>query len=509
MTDSGSVALLKPIVEKKSGLILLGAALAGATAYWLYWCVRLLTEGHGILGTTSYGATWGLMVASIVHVIGISHVGIAISAAVRVLKLEPYRNVARLAELVTLIALVTAVIDIALDVGRPDRFLTQTILYGRWHAPMVWSMTVIFLYFLTSFAYLYLAMRRDFWRLSASDVRLKRVYRLLAFGYRGTPEERDRHDRTLFWLAIVLVPVMVSVHSVYGLIFGLVSSKAGWFNPLQAPYFVLGAIVSGFSAIIVIAALLRWAYSWHEVLTDRIFKTFGGFLAFVVFLYLYFMLSEQLTIRYLPLPAEKAVSDMLLLGEFSTAFWVMTIAGLVIPFAYLFVQSVRERPVSVLWTAAAALAINVALLWKRILIVVPAQYQAHLPLPRHFVPYVPTYPEVVLAIGSYAFAALVFLGLLKVIPVVELREDLRAGSSGSSTGCSRARRVVMLLSLAGGLSLIAWGLLTAGADFAPVKWLAGLALLVAIPLERCLIGGSPTERGANGGADALGEAAGR
>ncbi len=509
MTDSVSLALLKPMEEKRPGLVLLGAALAGATAYWIYWCWRLLVEGHGILGTTSYGATWGLMVANVVHVIGVSHVGIAISAAVRVLKLERYRNVARLAEMVTLIALITAVIDIALDVGRPDRFLTQTVLYGRWHAPMVWSMTVIFLYFLMSFAYLYLAMRRDFWRLSAGDVRLKRLYGLLAIGYRGTPEERDRHDRTLFWLAIVLVPVMVSVHSVYGLIFGLVSSKAGWFNPLQAPYFVLGAIVSGFSAIIVIAALLRWAYSWHEVLTDRIFKAFGGFLAFVVFLYLYFMLSEQLTIRYLPRPAEKAVSDMLLLGEFSTAFWLMTIAGLVLPFVYLFVQSVRERPVSVLWTAAAALAINAALLGKRILIVVPAQYQAHLPLPRSFVPYVPTYPEIVLVIGSYAFAALLFLGLLRVMPVVELREDPRAGPQASATDRSWARRVVMLLTLAGGLSMIAWGLLTAGADFAPVKWLAGLGLLVAIPLERCLMGGSPAGRGASGGADALGEVTGR
>ena len=94
-------------------------------------------------------------------------------------------------------------------------------------------------------------------------------------------------------LEIFDIPIMVSVHSVYGLFFGLLASKAGWFNPLQAPYFVLGAIVSGFSAIIVVSALLRRAYAWRDVLSDRIFKTFGVFLAFVVALYLYFLLLNE------------------------------------------------------------------------------------------------------------------------------------------------------------------------------------------------------------------------
>ena len=76
---------------------------------------------------------------------------------------------------------------------------------------------------------------------------------------------------------------VISVHSVYGLFFGLMLSRPGWFNPLQAPYFVLGAVVSGFSAILVVAALMRGIYKWHELLPDRMFRVFGAFLAFVVF----------------------------------------------------------------------------------------------------------------------------------------------------------------------------------------------------------------------------------
>jgi molybdopterin-containing oxidoreductase family membrane subunit len=485
--DTMTRRLVAPVVEKRPGTILLAAVLSAATLYWLYWCARVVSGGHGLLATSSYGAVWGLTVANIVHIIGISHVGIAISATVRVLRLERYRSVARVAELVTVIALITAVINIALDVGRPDRFIVDTIVYGKWRAPMVWSMTVIALYFSASAVYLYLSVRRDMWLMSHRPGRNRWLYGLLARGYNGTREERERYERTLFWLAIALVPIMVSVHSVYGLFFGLLSSKAGWFNPLQAPYFVLGAVVSGFSAIIVVAALLRRAFDWQEVLTDRLFRVFGSFLAFVVFLYLYFLVSEHLTAQYFPGTAEKAVSDSLLFGRFATAFWLTVVGGLVLPFAYLFVQGVRDNAVKVGWTASAALLINAAMFFKRVLLVVPSQYQAHLPLPREPALYSPSHAEIVVALGSYAFAALLFIGLLKVLPVVELPVTADAEPATVPRKRSAIRRAAMIVSLLAGVSMIAWGIAAREADFAPLKWLVGLLLLVAIPLESCLI----------------------
>jgi molybdopterin-containing oxidoreductase family membrane subunit len=489
-TMSGRLSL-KPIEEKRFGFYLLGILLTCLTIYWLYHCARLLIEGHLILGTDSYGATWGITVTNIVHIIGISHVGIAISATVRVLNLRQYSKVARIAEFVTLIALITAVINIGLDVGRPDRFITETLIHGKWYTPMVWSMTVIILYFLASSTYLYLSLRRDLWSLSASNLRFRRFYKIMAFGYEDTVEERDRHDHTLFWLAISLIPIMISVHSVYGLFFGLLPAKAGWFNPLQAPYFVLGAIVSGFSAIIVVAAFLRWAYSWGELLPDRTFRVFGSFLAFVVFLYLYFIASEQLTIQYSSLPAEKAVSSSLLFGDFSNLFWMTTLIGLILPFIILFIQGIKKGAINIGLTAVAALFINVAMWLKRYLIVVPAQYNFHLPLPRDVGPYVPSYTELVVTFGSYAFAVLVFLVLLKLVPLVEM--PLKSGKESTVERRNRsfARGLTMLLTLFAGVSMIVWGILTLEYDYAPVKWLIGLLLLTMIPLEKCLIKDTP------------------
>jgi molybdopterin-containing oxidoreductase family membrane subunit len=280
---------------------------------------------------------------------------------------------------------------------------------------------------------------------------------------------------------------MVSVHSVYGLFFGLLSSKAGWFNPLQAPYFVLGAVVSGFSAIIVIAALLRRVFAWQDVLTDRMFRAFGALLAFVVFLYLYFLVSEHFTAQYLPGTAEKVVSDSLLFGRFAVPFWLTVIVGLLLPFAYLLSQGIRNRAVNSGATAAAALMINIAMLFKRVLLVVPAQYHSHLPLPREPVLYSPSHAEIVIALGSYAFAALMFIGVLKLLPVIELPVTVPAEPDTFPPRRSPTRGLIMLVSLLAGVSMIAWGIETRNDDFAPLKWMVGLLLLVAIPLENCLI----------------------
>jgi len=482
-----TIPMLRPITESSRPLRLVTGILVAAAAYWVFSCVRFLIQGHTTLATSSYGAAWGLTVANIVHIIGISHVGIAVSATVRVLRLDRYRNIARLAEVVTLIALVLAVINIALDVGRPDRFLLNTLLYGRWHAPMVWSATVISLYFMASGVYLYLSMRRDLWILSSTELKLSRLFGWSSLGYRDTATERRRQEHTLFWLALLLVPIMVSVHSVYGLFFGLLSAKAGWYNPLQAPYFVLGAVVSGFSALIVLAALLRHLYRWQNLIDDRTFRTLGALLAFVVFLYLYFVASEHLTAQYAAPPADRAVSEALVAGRFAALFWSTMVVGLVIPFAVLFVQSIRRRPVKVGWIAVAAAMINLAMLLKRVLLVIPSQQYSRLPLPRPDVGYLPTHTEFAVTLGTYAIGGLLLIGVLKLVPVIELPMAPAVETPVEPRLAAVTRGTVIAVTVTAALVLIAWGVVTRDLDLAPVKWISGLLLLAAVPLETCLI----------------------
>jgi molybdopterin-containing oxidoreductase family membrane subunit len=478
---------IKPMLGKSTNTKLLTSVLAVGAVIWLYYCIRILILGLSTFGINTYGATWGILVVNTIHIIGISHVGIAISASVRILKLNQYRNIARIAEFVTLIALIMAVINLLLHVGRPERFIIDVFLYGKWHSPMIWSMTVFILYFLTSFVYLYLSIRRDLWTMLSVAPKYKNLYRFLALGYQNTPNEYKRHDKVLFWLALCLIPIMISVHSVYGLLFGMISAKVGWYNPLQAPYFVLGAIVSGFSAIIAIAAILRRLYDWKSLLPDRIFQVFSIVLAFVVFLYLYFMLSEHITAQYLPKTGERAVSDALLTGRFSVLFWITTIVGLVLPLGYVVVKTLRKTEINIGMLAGAAILINVALWLKRYLLVVPTQYEPHLLTARPLIEYIPTHTEWIVVLGSYIAATLVFMWLMRLLPIIEFPVDSNIDTDSLPTVKSPSRRIVTWLSLFLGLAMIFWGVVARESDYAPVKWLMGIIFLLIIPLSNCLI----------------------
>ncbi len=490
-TDADLNSALKPLLTTTRAFYLFMGALGVLLIYWLYNVTKQTMVGHGLHGTSAKGAVWGAIVANIIHLIGISHVGIAISASVRIMRLKRYVPLARIAELVTLVAMTAAVANIMLDVGRPDRFIVNVILHGRVHAPFVWSMTVISWYVVGSSVYLYLAMRRDIALCSSRIPSRRWLFRVLSVGYTDTPETRKTHDRTVWWCAVIILPIMVSVHSVYGWVFGLQPGRPGWFNPIMAPYFVLGAIVSGFSAMIMIVAIIRRIYGWHRFIPDRTFKGLGIFLGFVTWLYIYFLFSEILTGQYAPPEAEHVLWNDYLWGRFAWLTWPTLIGGLFFPFWLLFIQGVNRRICSVPLTVVAAAFINLALWMIRYLIVVPSFYNPHLP---YRVPsYSPTVVEVSVMMGTWVMGIFLFAILLKLLPVIELSEDIpvKGGEkyilAPEIRISGRRKRVLVLATTACGLGLMAFGFSTWSQDYAPVKWLIGIVLLCAVPLEVCLL----------------------
>ena len=439
-------------------------------------------------GQGSHGAIWGIVVANIVNFIGISHVGIAISAVVRILRLVRYQQLARLAEFITLAAITTAVANIAIDVGRPERFVLNVMWYGRYHAPFVWSCTVITTYVVGSSVYLYLAMRRDLWVCSTKAPARQRLFQLMALGYRDTPASRARHNRVVWWLAVVILPIMVSVHSVYGYIFGLQAGRPGWYNPFQAPYFVLGAIVSGFSMVILVIAVLRKAFHWEEFFPPRIFKGLGIFLGFVTLLYMYFLFSEWLTGIYASPEGERLVFRDLLFGRFSVITWSAVVGGMLLPFGMLFFQGVNPRVCSIPLTVVAAFLINIGLWTTRALIVVPSFYHPLLPWP--VASYIPTFPEWCIVIGSFFLFGLLLLVLVKAFPTLELPEAHEDQPPTRAPRMPVWKKLAVGASLAGGVTLVAAGVgVRTSPEFfhPPAIWLSGIVLLLSVPFQICVL----------------------
>lgn len=487
-SHDGDADLLRHLPLTGRGLWLSFVLLALGTSALFYGFAQQVLYGHAVTGQGSHGAIWGIIVANIVNFIGISHVGIAISAVVRILQLEKYRQLARLAELVTLAAITTAVTNIAMDVGRPERFVFNVMWYGRYHAPFVWSCTVITTYVVGSSVYLYLAMRRDLWVCSAKAPVRRRMFELMALGYRDTPASRSRHNRVVWWLAVIILPIMVSVHSVYGYIFGLQAGRPGWYNPFQAPYFVLGAIVSGFSTVIMVLAVLRKAFAWEDLFPPRIFKGLGIFLGFVTLLYMYFLFSEWLTGIYASPEGERMVFNDLLFGRFGIYTWSSVLGGMLFPFALLFFQGVNPRMCSIPLTVVAALLINIGLWTIRALVVVPSFY--HPLLPWTVAPYVPTFPEWCIVIGSFFMFALLLLVMVKALPVLELTEEHDGPLPVPIPSMPLWKKCAIGGSLATGVTLVVLGVgVRTSPEFfhPPAIWLSGIVLLLSVPFQICVL----------------------
>jgi molybdopterin-containing oxidoreductase family membrane subunit len=235
--------------------------------------------------------------------------------------------------------------------------------------------------------------------------------------YEGTATEKEIHTKTLWWLAVAIVPIMVTVHSVVSFVFGLMVARASWYSTIFAIYFVVGAIVSGVAAVYSLAWILRWLYKWQTFVTDEVLKGISWALRNVLIIYIYLWIAEELTTRYQGPAAELRVSDFLWSGPYAPIFWPLAIIGFGIPAIILLAPVFKKRAFNPALIFAASIILNVALWVKRFTIVVPSLLNP--PLYSTGI-YIPTVTEVSIMLGTFWMATLLYLAFLKLFPIIEL-----------------------------------------------------------------------------------------
>lgn len=415
--------LLQPMRATGLGAYLLAAILLVVIGWFLYAWYLQLTQGLGVTGLrTPVGAAWGGYIANFVFFVGIAHGGIAVAAAIRLLKLTTFTPVARIGEVLTVISIMMAGISIMIDMGRPDRTFNMVIHWAErvGTSSLTWDMTVIVVYFALSLAYLWLTMREDLAKVAGRFPRLSWLYRPLLIGYRT--EEKLKVDRMTWWLSLAIVFLIVMLSGgVVPWIFGLLPARPGWFSAMAGPYFLTASIASAIACVILVAAILRRVFRWQDYIGRKIFSGLGTFLGVICLFYLYLVLSEQLTMRYAAPAHEVMVSDKLLLGEFAPIFWPMVGFGFFLFPILLIVQAIWPRWFSVTRTVMAASVILIAFWVKRFLIVVPSQLRPLLPFPDGS--YSPSWVEWSMIAGTFAIAILLYAVFLKLFPIVDLEEE--------------------------------------------------------------------------------------
>jgi molybdopterin-containing oxidoreductase family membrane subunit len=422
-------SVLQSVTRTGTAFYVFVCALLVLTVEFLYAWYTQLTTGLVVTGMRSIynapnymgpyiagGSPWGIYITNFIFWIGISHAGIAISASVRLMDLKKYKVVARMAEVLTLVALPMAGLSIVFDQGRPDRII-NLLIYGRFQSPMLWDLTAITTYFMGTIVYLYLSLRGDIDELARKLPGREWFYKRLAMNYQGTESEKERHNQTLWWLALAIVPIMVTVHSVVSFVFGLMIARSQWYSTIFAIYFVVGAIVSGVAAVYSLAWIFRWLYKWESLITDEVLKGISWALRNVLIIYIYLWIAEELTTRYMGSTADLRVSNYLWFGPYAPIFWTLAIVGFGIPAIILLKPIFGKRHFNPGLTFAASIILNVALWVKRFTIVVPSLLNP--PLYQTGV-YIPTPTEISIMLGTFWMATLLYIAFIKLFPIIDL-----------------------------------------------------------------------------------------
>ena len=405
--------LLMPLVRTTRSFWRWAALMAAVTLWGGFAYVHQLNSGLAVTGlnTPEY---WGIYIICFVFFIGISHAGTLISAILRVANAEWRRSITRSAEFITVLVIGFGAVQPILDLGRPDRVL-NVVLHAQPFSPLLWDVMSIGLYFTASSIYLYVPMIPDLARIRDLGLRPRLLYWFLAIGYRDTKESRETLEKIISVLAVAVIPIAVSVHTVIGWIFAL-TLRPMWHSAIFGPYFVMGAIFSGIAALIIAMAILRRVYNLGAYFKDIHFNNMGLLLLVMTVLWFYFTFAENLTVWYGGEEAELATLYSKLTGSFAVPFWLMVICCFVIPFALMARRATRN----VAGTTVASVAVVIGMWLERFNIVVPTSLHPRAGMTA--LHYMPSWVELSIMAGTLSGFVLVYMVATKFFPIVSIWE---------------------------------------------------------------------------------------
>jgi molybdopterin-containing oxidoreductase family membrane subunit len=409
-------SLVRPLQRTTWRFYLLCGVLTTIVGIGVAGYVTQLQTGLAVTGLNDK-VSWGLYISNFVFFIGISHAGTLISAILRVSGAGWRQPITRMAESITVIAIVIAAAFPILDLGRPDRII-NIFLYGRIESAIIWDFVSIFTYLTGSIIYLSLPMIPDAAILRAK-YQLGRfrgfLYKLLAGRWTGSRLQQIGLNKAIGLMAIIIIPVAVSVHTVVAWIFGM-TLRVGWHTAIYGPYFVVGAIFSGIATIIVAMAVFRRVYHLEKYLTVKHFRNLGILLLVLDIALIYFTLSDYLTAAYGGQTQDVRWLAALSTGPYAVLFWGMLVGGFIVPAILLSLKRTR----SVAGITIAAILVAVGMWVERFLIVVPAMAVPQVPF--DWGVYQATWVEWAITAASIAGFALLYAIFSKLFPIVSMWE---------------------------------------------------------------------------------------
>lgn len=388
-----------------------------------YYYVKQLREGLIVTDLTGK-VFWGTYITNFVFWIGVSHVGMLISAILRALNAEFRTPITRVAEEITIVSLFMGAASVLIDMGRIDRIMNM-FYFGRWDSPLLWDVVSILFYLVGSFIYFYTPIIPDFayYRDNLPKKHRFRIklYTILSVNWRGTPEQFELlEERVMNRFKWFIIPVALSVHTVVSWIMAM-TWRPGWNSSIFGPYFIAGAIFSGTAALVTALIIFSRAYGLEDIITTYHIKQITKILVVTNIAYMYMTINEMLT------PAYKAheieLYDMLFYGRYALMFWFIVILTMVLPlFLSMWILNINDNEINKIHTVGivASLLVNIGAWLKRYIITVPS-----LQVPtfeESVVVYHPSAAEIWISLAQLGFFIFGYWALNKIVPIVPLWE---------------------------------------------------------------------------------------
>jgi molybdopterin-containing oxidoreductase family membrane subunit len=385
----------------------------------------LLYRGVGIWGIL-IPVAWGFAIANFVWWIGIGHAGTLISAILLLLRQDWRESINRFAETMTLFAVMCAGLFPLLHLGRPWFFYwlfpypSQMWIWPQFRSPLVWDFFAVSTYFTVSLIFWYLGLIPDLAALRdrARTRRARVAFGILAVGWRGSAAHWQRYRKAYLLLAGLATPLVVSVHSVVSLDFAY-AQVPGWHSTIFPPYFVAGAIYSGFAVVLDIAIALRALYRLHDIITLRHLENCAKLLLAVGMIVLYAYVMEAFMAWYSGNLYELYLHWNRALGPYATWFWAYIFCNVVV------VQAVWFRPVrrSPFWLFVIGLLVNTGMWIERVVIVIVSLNRDFLPSSWGF--YWPTVWDWATLVGTVGFFTLGLCLFIRYLPIIPMSETAK------------------------------------------------------------------------------------
>jgi len=395
---------------------------AALTAVLVAMLGYLFLVGIGVWGVM-VPVGWGFAIVNFVFWVGIGHAGTLISAILFLFRQKWRTGINRFAEAMTIFAVICAGMFPAIHTGRPwfDYWLfpypNQMYVWPNFRSPLLWDVFAVSTYFTVSLMFWYTGMVPDLATLRDRAVtRLRRiVYGVLSLGWRGSARHWHRYERVYLLLAALATPLVLSVHSVVSFDFA-VSQVPGWHSTIFPPYFVAGAIFSGFGMVLTLLIPIRKFFGLEDLVTTRHLENMAKITLATGLMVAYSYGVEFFMAWYSGNQYERFALMNRALGPYAWAFWIMLTCNVLVPQAF-WSKKARTTP----WILfIVSILINVGMWFERFVIVVTS-------LSRDFVPsswgyYKPTWVDLLTLAGSFGLFLFLFLLFLRFGPMIAMAE---------------------------------------------------------------------------------------